>query len=49
MRWALRNADSQHVQRLALEMGLPVSLARLLSARGIQNAEQAEKFLQPSL
>jgi single-stranded-DNA-specific exonuclease len=47
--WALRNADSQHVQRLALEMGLPVSLARLLAARGIQNAQQANKFLNPSL
>ena len=35
MRWVLRNADSQHVQRLALEMGLPVSMARLLAARGI--------------
>ena len=49
MRWVLRNADSQRVQRLALEMGLPVSLARLLAARGIQNAQQARKFLNPSL
>jgi len=30
-------------------MGLPVSMARLLAARGIQNAEQANKFLNPSL
>ena len=30
-------------------MGLPVSLARLLAARGIQNAQQARKFLNPSL
>ena len=49
MRWVLRNADSQHVQRLALEMGLPLSMARLLAARGIQNAQQANKFLNPSL
>ena len=49
MRWIPRNADSQHVQRLALEMGLPVSLARLLVVRGIQNAEQARTFLNPSL
>src|SRR5271165_5453031 len=49
VRWVLRNADSQPVQRLALEMGLPVSMARLLAARGIQNAEQANKFLNPSL
>ncbi len=49
MRWVLRNADSQHVQRLALELGLPVSMARLLVARGVQNAQQASKFLNPSL
>ncbi len=49
MRWALRNVDSQHVQRLVLEMGLPVSLARLLAARGVQTAEQAGKFLHPTL
>ncbi len=30
-------------------MGLPVSLARLLAARGIQNAQQASKFLNPSI
>jgi len=49
VRWVLRNADSQHVQRLAVEMGLPVSLARLLAARGVQNAQQAGKFLNPTL
>ncbi len=30
-------------------MGLPVSMARLLAVRGIQNSEQANKFLNPSL
>ncbi len=49
MRWVLRNADPQAVQRLALDMGLPLSLARLLAVRGIQNAEQAQRFLSPSL
>jgi len=49
MRWLLRNADSQSVQRLALEMSLPIWQARLLVARGIQTAEQAHKFLSPSL
>ncbi|MGB8889455.1 MAG: single-stranded-DNA-specific exonuclease RecJ [Candidatus Korobacteraceae bacterium] len=49
MRWVLRNAESGLVQRLALEMALPVSLARLLAVRGIQTAEQAHKFLSPSL
>jgi single-stranded-DNA-specific exonuclease len=49
VRWLLRNADPQPVSRLALEMSLPVWLARLLVARGIQTAEQAHKFLSPSL
>lgn len=49
MRWLIRNADEQQVQRLALEMNLPVWLARLLVARGIQTTEQAHKFLSPSL
>ena len=49
MRWELRNADPQDVQRLALELNLPVSLARLLAVRGIRTAEQAHKFLAPSL
>ena len=49
MRWVLRNAEPELVQQLALEMALPVSLARLLVVRGIQTAEQAHKFLSPSL
>ena len=49
MRWIIRNADSQEVQRLALESNLPPSLARLLVVRGIVSAEQAQKFLSPSL
>ena len=49
MRWVLRNAEPDQVQRLALEMNLPIWLARLLVARGIQTAEQAHKFLSPSL
>jgi single-stranded-DNA-specific exonuclease len=49
VRWVLRNADTVNVQRLTLETGLPVSTARLLAVRGIQTAEQAQKFLTPSL
>jgi len=49
VRWVLRNAEPELVQQLALEMALPVSLARLLVVRGIQTAEQAHKFLSPSL
>lgn len=49
MRWLLRNADPQDVQGLAHESNLPVSLARLLVVRGIRSAQQAHKFLSPSL
>ena len=49
MRWVLRNADPQHVQRLALETNLPLWMARLLAVRGIQSGEHAQKFLSPSL
>src|SRR5277367_1811493 len=49
MRWIIRNADSQEVQRLALELKLAPALARLLVVRGIRSPEQAHKFLSPSL
>ena len=49
MHWALRNADLQDVQRLAQEASLPLPIARLLAVRGVQTAEQANKFLNPSL
>ena len=49
MRWVLRNADTQQVKQLALETGLPVWMARLLAARGIQDGQQASRFLNPSL
>ena len=49
MRWVLRNADSQNVQRLALENNLPTWLARLLAVRGIVPGEPAQKFLNPTL
>jgi single-stranded-DNA-specific exonuclease len=49
VRWVLRSADPQHVQRLALENNLAPWLARLLAVRGVQSGEQAQKFLNPSL
>ena len=49
MRWVLRNAEPELVQRLALELALPPSVARLLAVRGIQTSEEAHKFLSPSL
>ncbi len=49
MRWALRNADAATVERLAREAQLPSTVARLLVARGIESAEDAHRFLAPSL
>jgi single-stranded-DNA-specific exonuclease len=49
VRWVLRSADPQHVQRLALENNLAPWLARLLAVRGVESGEQAQKFLAPSL
>ncbi len=49
MRWVLRHAEPELVQRLALELALPPSVARLLAVRGIQTSEEAHKFLSPSL
>ena len=49
MRWVLRHAEPELVQRLALELALPPSVARLLAVRGIQTSEEAHKFLSPCL
>ncbi len=49
MRWQIRNADPQHVQTLAQSLNLPLWQARLLAARGLRTAEEAQKFLFPSL
>ena len=50
MRWVLRNADPQQVQRLALETNLPLwhgTSPGCLAAS--ERGEQAQKFLSPSL
>ena len=49
MRWVLRNADPQQVETLARDVSLPAWLARLLAARGIVSADDAKRFLSPSL
>ena len=60
MRWDLKTADSEVVERLASELSSQPSLrlkdpepastlARLLVMRGISEAEAAEQFLTPSL
>ena len=49
MRWALRTADAEKVERLAREARLSAIIARLLVARGIESADDAQRFLAPSL
>jgi single-stranded-DNA-specific exonuclease len=49
VRWVLRSADPEQVQRLALENNLAPWLARLLAVRGVQSGESAQKFLNPTL
>ena len=49
MRWQLRPADENAARNLAAEAGLPPLVARLLVARGITTAEEAHRFLNPSL
>ncbi len=49
VRWILRDADAQQVQRLARETNLPPWQARLLVVRGIDDAGKANKFLAPAL
>lgn len=48
-RWRFRDADADVVGRLASEMGVPVLAARMLAARGIVDAGQAEGYLTPTL
>ena len=49
MRWALRNADPSQLETLARDCKLPPWQARLLVGRGIATADEAHKFLSPSL
>jgi single-stranded-DNA-specific exonuclease len=49
VRWVLRHAETAGIERLTRDAGLPPAIARLLVARGITTAEQAQKFLTPSL
>ena len=49
MRWVIRNADPQLTEALGREVNLPLWLARLLVTRGITDADEAHKFLSPSL
>jgi single-stranded-DNA-specific exonuclease len=49
MRWIIRDANPQTVETLARELALTPWQARLLAVRGINTAEEGQKFLSPSL
>lgn len=48
-RWNLKGYDKEKARALALELGLFETTAGLLLQRGIQNVEEAESFLSPSI
>jgi single-stranded-DNA-specific exonuclease len=49
MRWTYANPDKSVVAKLCSEAGLSRLIAGLLVARGINNAEEAARFLSPSV
>jgi len=48
-RWEFRTADPAAQRRIEKEVGLPPLVARILTARGFDDPEQARRFLQPRL
>ena len=48
-KWSLAPADEHSVVRLAADTGLSHVVARILVSRGIESAEQAKRFIEPSL
>jgi len=48
-RWTFKNEDDPAVQNLAKRLKIPVSLARVLVARNLKTAEEAESFFEPTL
>ena len=48
-RWILSEHDSAAAALLAREAQLPAVMAALLSARGVRSADEAHRFLHPSL
>jgi single-stranded-DNA-specific exonuclease len=49
VRWVLKEVDQQLTSNLAREASLPVLIARLLAGRGVRSAEEAQRFLAPSI
>ena len=45
--WRIPQADSRRAEALAVEAGLPLIVARLLIARGIETPEEASDFFHP--
>src|SRR5438270_486478 len=49
MHWAFTACDQQIASHLAAELKISPLVARLLAQRGIHDAEEAARFLNPSL
>src|SRR2546421_4323408 len=49
MRWIQKEFDEQVANSLAREASLPPVVARLLAARGVRSAEEAQRFLALSI
>ena len=47
--WVLSKADEASVEQIQKELGIPTPVARVLVNRGVQEVEQAQRFLSPSL
>jgi single-stranded-DNA-specific exonuclease len=47
--WQLRNGDAHASRALATTLGCPDAIANILAARGMEDAAQAQAFLNPSL
>ncbi|MGC8777076.1 MAG: single-stranded-DNA-specific exonuclease RecJ [Candidatus Caldatribacteriaceae bacterium] len=48
-RWQIRKVDRGHLFRLAREVSLPTTMARVLMNRGVFTPSEAKAFLDPSL
>jgi single-stranded-DNA-specific exonuclease len=48
-RWLLRNADQDKARCLSKSLGLSLTAARLLVGRGIDEAQEASKLINPSI
>ena len=46
-RWIEKNADEEVVRELVRQTGFPEEFARLLAARGVKSAREADDFLNP--